>query len=147
MLFFTDISPLAVGACFACEQVRLWPQHYLKTSTEFVLPPTTKSWYFLGGGMSLPRHAFPISFSLHQTGVSASALGPLTPTPLIALSASHAQQDIIAGKDRRCNAQIILTRTALARARANNVPRDLMSWESTTIAMVTSNYKYATQKS
>lgn len=39
----------AVGACFACEQVRQWPYHYLKTPREFVLSPTTNSWYCPGG--------------------------------------------------------------------------------------------------
>ncbi len=39
----------AVGTCFACEQARQWPQHYLNTPRAYTLPANSKAWKCEGG--------------------------------------------------------------------------------------------------
>ena len=40
--------------CFACDQAKLWPQHYLDTELSYTLPQNTKEWY-CAGGIDPPR--------------------------------------------------------------------------------------------
>jgi hypothetical protein len=39
-----NVRVFTVGSCFACEQARLWPQHYLNTARSYTLPPNIKAW-------------------------------------------------------------------------------------------------------
>lgn len=39
-----DFKWCLVGTCFACEQARQWPQHYLNTPKAYTLPPNVKAW-------------------------------------------------------------------------------------------------------